>query len=148
MENEKIQQLMQLMENFSMKRLHIKDENNKIEIDLERSDGSVHHVEPKQVFVSSPVPAQQVQSTPVPAENEEEKFVKSPIVGTFYTAASSNDPPFVKVGDTINAESVVCIVEAMKVMNEIKAQVVGKIVEILVKNGEPVEYGTKLVKII
>ncbi len=73
--------------------------------------------------------------------------IKSPIVGTFYSAPSPDSEPFVEVGSKIEENSVVCIVEAMKVMNEIKAEVSGTIVEILVKNGEAVEYGQVLFKV-
>ena len=81
--------------------------------------------------------------------NEEEAgvYVTSPMVGTFYNASSPEDPPFVKPGDKIEKHSVVCIIEAMKVMNEVKAGVAGTVVEVLVENGHPVEFGTKLYRI-
>ena len=66
------------------------------------------------------------------------------MVGTFYRAASPDSEPFSDVGTRINAESVLCIVEAMKVMNEIKAEMSGEVVEILVENGEPIEFGQPL----
>jgi acetyl-CoA carboxylase biotin carboxyl carrier protein len=74
-------------------------------------------------------------------------FVTSPMVGTFYSAPASGQPPFVKVGDHVQAHTVVCIVEAMKVMNEVKAGVSGKIVEILVDNAHPVEFGARLFRV-
>lgn len=74
-------------------------------------------------------------------------YVTSPMVGTFYSSPSPDDPHFVKVGDKIDKNSVVCIIEAMKVMNEIKAGVTGTIAEVLVENGHPVEFGTKLFRI-
>jgi len=70
--------------------------------------------------------------------------IESPMVGTFYNAASPDSPPFVKPGAQVTADSVVCIIEAMKVFNEIKAEKSGVIEKILVKNGEPVEFGQKL----
>jgi acetyl-CoA carboxylase biotin carboxyl carrier protein len=70
--------------------------------------------------------------------------VKSPIVGTFYRSASPDKPPFVKVGDTISAGDVVCIVEAMKLFNEIESEVSGKIVKVLVEDATPVEYDQSL----
>ena len=78
------------------------------------------------------------------AVSEELHFIKSPIVGTFYAAPSPDAPSFVKVGDTIHASQVVCIIEAMKLMNEIEADVSGKVVRVLVENGQPVEYGQPL----
>ena len=73
--------------------------------------------------------------------------VTSPMVGTFYNSPSPEDPPFVKVGDKIDKNTVVCIIEAMKVMNEVKAGVTGTVTEVLVENGHPVEFGTKLYRI-
>jgi acetyl-CoA carboxylase biotin carboxyl carrier protein len=73
--------------------------------------------------------------------------IKSPIVGTFYRSASPESPPYVNVGDRISPESVVCIVEAMKVMNEIKADVRGEVVEVLVENGEPVEFDQPMFRV-
>lgn len=79
-----------------------------------------------------------------PAADENLLYVTAPMVGTFYTAPSPDSPIYAKVGDSIADDTVVCIVEAMKVMNEIEADVSGTIVEILVKNAEPVEFGQKL----
>jgi acetyl-CoA carboxylase biotin carboxyl carrier protein len=69
------------------------------------------------------------------------------MVGTFYVSANPESPPFVKVGDQVGPESVVCIVEAMKVFNEIPAECSGKIAAVLVENGAPVEYGQKLFRV-
>jgi len=74
-------------------------------------------------------------------------FVTSPMVGTYYSTPSPDDPAFVKVGDRVEKHTVVCIIEAMKVMNEVKAGVSGVVAEILVENGNPVEFGTKLLRI-
>jgi acetyl-CoA carboxylase biotin carboxyl carrier protein len=79
-----------------------------------------------------------------PAEEEGLHRVKSPIVGTFYEAPSPGSPPFIKVGDQVTSGQVLCIVEAMKLMNEIESDVAGEIVKILVNNGQPVEYGQPL----
>ncbi len=73
--------------------------------------------------------------------------IKSPMVGTFYAAPSPNDPDFVKVGDRVEVGQVVCIVEAMKLMNEIKADVAGVIAEVCIENGNPVEFGKPLYKL-
>lgn len=88
---------------------------------------------------------------PPPPEKVEEKeqeeglvAITSPMVGTFYRAPSPEAPPFVEVGDEVEPGKVVCIIEAMKLFNEIEAEVRGKIVKILVENGKPVEYGQKL----
>ncbi len=75
------------------------------------------------------------------------KNIPSPIIGTFYAAPGPDQPPFVKVGDDVNDETVVCIIEAMKVMNEIKAGMSGRIKKVLVQNAKPVEFGQPLFEI-
>jgi acetyl-CoA carboxylase biotin carboxyl carrier protein len=79
--------------------------------------------------------------------NDSSVFITSPMVGTCFLAPSPKDPPFVKVGDRIQKSTVVATIEAMKVMNEVKAGVVGIVSEILVSPGSPVEFGTKLIRI-
>ena len=74
-------------------------------------------------------------------------YIKAPMVGTFYRAPSPESPPFAEVNAKVSENSVVCIIEAMKIMNEIQAEVKGTVVEILVENGQPVEYGQRLFKI-
>jgi acetyl-CoA carboxylase biotin carboxyl carrier protein len=87
------------------------------------------------------------ETSPAPssaAVTEELHIIKSPIVGTYYAAPSPGAPPFVKIGDVIQPGQVVCIIEAMKLMNEIEADVSGELVRALVENGQPVEYGQGL----
>ena len=84
-------------------------------------------------------------AAPAPAETQH--IIKSPIVGTFFAAAGPDSAPFVKAGDHVKAGQVVCIVEAMKLMNEIEADVAGVIVKALVENAQPVEYGQPLFSI-
>ncbi|HVI10138.1 MAG TPA: acetyl-CoA carboxylase biotin carboxyl carrier protein [Candidatus Binatia bacterium] len=81
---------------------------------------------------------------PAPAPQENLHMVKSPIVGTFYEAPSPGAPPFVKVGDTVAVGQVLCIVEAMKLLNEIESDMAGEIVKKLGSNGQPIEYGQEL----
>lgn len=80
----------------------------------------------------------------VPAAEEETVLVKSPIVGTFYESPSPGTPPFVRIGDRVTPGQVLCIIESMKLMNEIEAEVSGTLVSKLVENGRPVEYGEAL----
>ena len=87
-------------------------------------------------------PPAQPQISPEP--EAELFYIKSPIVGTFYKASSPNSTAFVSIGEFVEKGSVVCIIEAMKLMNEIESEVAGEIVGILVENGQPVEYGEKL----
>ncbi len=82
--------------------------------------------------------------SPILAEEEDLHIVKSPIVGTFYAAPDPKAPPYVQVGDPVKPGQVLCIVEAMKLMNEIESEVAGQIVKILVQNAQPVEYGEGL----
>ena len=81
------------------------------------------------------------------AVDKSQVFITSPMVGTFYIAPSPEDPPFIKVGDKIEKDTLVCVIEAMKVMNEVKAGVTGIVAEILIDNAHPVEFGTKLFRI-
>ena len=92
--------------------------------------------------VSASLPAS--PSAAAPSEEPGLHSVKSPIVGTFFDAPSPGSPPFVKIGDAVEAGTVLCIVEAMKLMNEIESDVAGGIVKKLVTNGQPVEYGQAL----
>ncbi|MGM9932189.1 acetyl-CoA carboxylase biotin carboxyl carrier protein [Pradoshia sp.] len=100
---------------------------------------------PAEAPAASPAPIQSGEAS-VPAAKDETSYHKitSPMVGTFYKASSPDDDPFVKVGDRVGNESVVCIVEAMKLFNEIEAEVSGEIKEILVEDGQLVEYGQPL----
>ncbi len=100
---------------------------------------------------SAPTPAAALGATPAPAAAapaEDElagaHIIKSPIVGTFYESPSPGAPPFAKVGDTVSVGQVLCIVEAMKLMNEIESDYSGTIVKSFVSNGQPVEYGQSL----
>ena len=98
--------------------------------------------QPAQAPVPEAVPA--TQAAPVPAAATPGTPVKAPIVGTYYSSSSPDAPVYVKVGDTVSAGQILCIIEAMKLMNEIEAETSGTLREILVKNGEPVEYGQTL----
>lgn len=95
-------------------------------------------------FVQQERPAS-VQKEEIPIQKDEElHYITSPIVGTFYRAPSPTSPPYVEVGDKVEKGQVLCIVEAMKLMNEIESDVSGIVKEIFVENGQPVEWGQKL----
>ena len=116
---------------------------------------SAHGGQPVQVAVPAQVAAAPAPEASPPAPAGEEAadqysesthyIIRSPIVGTFYRAPSPESPPYVEVGDSIKAGQVVCIVEAMKLMNEIQAEQGGKIVKILVDNAMPVEYNQMMI---
>lgn len=129
------------------------------EIEVERGDIRVRVQRfasgpPQQVYAAAPyaapAPAPAAAAPHIPAApaalaaDANLHTIKSPIVGTFYSAASPDSPPFVKPGDSVTAKSTVCIIESMKLMNEIEAEVSGTIVACLVENGKPVEYGEAL----
>ena len=106
-------------------------------------------VTPVQTAPVAPLPVA-IASAPVaqaPEEPVNTTVIKSPMVGTFYAASSPDTPPFVKVGDTITPEKTVCLIEAMKVYNEIQAECTGKIVAVLVSNGATVEFGKPLFRV-
>lgn len=95
--------------------------------------------------MSPPLPSEETRAAETPAESTEDLYVmKSPIVGTFYAAPAPNAPPFVNVGDAVQLGQVLCIIEAMKLMNELEAEVAGEIARIYVESGQPVEYGQSL----
>src|SRR6266436_603853 len=96
---------------------------------------------PQAAAQAGPAPAQPAAAAAVA---EEEHIIKSPIVGTFYSGPSPEAAPFVKVGDHVEAGQTVCIIEAMKLMNEIEADIAGEVARLMVENGQPVEYGEPL----
>jgi len=140
----KVRQLIELME-----------EHDLAEIDLKQGDHGVRIKRGGEVVaVSAPAakPAPRTalaEPAPAPESAADARMlvIKSPMVGTFYRASGPDAPAFVKVGDRIGPEKTVCIVEAMKVFNEIPAGVSGQVVAILVENGAPVEFGQPLVKV-
>jgi len=105
------------------------------------------------VQASAPAPVQVVQSAPAPAPVAEPapkahpdnvKIITSPMVGTFYRSPSPESPPFVELGSIVKSSQAMCIIEAMKLMNEVESEFNGKVISILVENGQPVEYGEPL----
>ena len=136
------------------KLIELMKEHDLTEIDLKQADSAVRIKRGGEVVsYSAPVapppatPAAAPAASSESAEDARMVVVKSPMVGTFYQASSPESPPFVKVGDRIGPEKTVCIVEAMKVFNEIPAGVSGQVVAVLVENGAPVEFGQPLIKV-
>lgn len=126
-------------------------DNSLTEISLEDGDQAITIRKdlPGSVQTAAPIVSYTPQVQQQPKEETQAPVVKgnpitSPMVGTFYTSPSPDAEPFVKVGQTIKEGDIVCIVEAMKLMNEIEAEVSGKVVEICVKDGQPVEFGQVL----
>ena len=140
------------MKRSSLTEFEIEEEGLKLRIcrsDENKGNGG-HTVPPYPAPMPVAVAPQPAVETPPAAPEAEEKgivVIKSPMVGTFYLAPSPESAPFVKVGDTVNNDSPVCIIEAMKVMNEIPAELSGEIKQILLENGDSVEYGQPLFKV-
>ncbi len=99
------------------------------------------------ILLAPAVPPVATPAEPAAPAVAEGREIASPMVGTFYEAASPESPAYVKVGDAVNEETVVCIIEAMKVMNEIKAETKGVVTEILAENGKPVQFGQPLFRV-
>ncbi len=167
MDLEKIQKLIEMMRQFDLTELAVRDEGMEFKARRgERSFGPVMAVPapiaPAAVQQGAPSGANSAASTgngasavEAKAEAEDKKAdgggtppglrqITSPIVGTFYRKPSPDSPPYVEVGDEVEPDTVVCIIEAMKVMNEIKAEVAGTVRKILVEDASPVEYGQPL----
>ncbi len=148
MDIDKVRELVRLMVDNDLAELDITDGENKIK--LKRSGAEpVPAPPPAAGPAASVAPVAAIQAgEPVEALPAEELLeIKSPMVGTFYAAPSPEDEAYVSVGAKVSGDTVVCIVEAMKVMNEIKAECTGSIVEICVQNAQPVEYGQVLFKV-
>lgn len=163
MEIKHIKELMTAMGRTGTKRLMIKKEGFELQLERQESGGArllepmlegeesllkqenaLHRAALTLSHKEAPMAAKASTET---VDDTASVFVTSPMVGTYYSAPSPDDPSFVKVGDKIEKHTVVCIIEAMKVMNEVKAGVTGTVAEILVENGHPVEFGTKLLRI-
>ena len=138
--------------------IELMNEHDLAEIDLKQGDQRIRLRRPEAVTMSA-MPAMPMSAAPsvsaggaqkaADAAAEESKFlvIKSPMVGPFYAAASPDTPPFVKVGDRVGPETTVCIVEAMKVFNEIPAECAGRIVAVLTQSGDAVEFNQPLFRV-
>jgi len=145
------------------KLVELMKENDLSEVDLKRGDARIRlrrgqdvvHAAPMPMYQQVPQPAPAAAPAPraagdapaKPAADDKATYIKSPTVGTYYQALSPDSPPCVKVGDQVGQDTIVCVIEAMKVFNEIPAEMSGKIVAILVENGDPVEFNQPLFKI-
>ena len=151
----KIRRLVELMNEHDLSEMDLRQGETRIQLrrvgqravtgDAARSAPAAAAVPPE---TSGPPPRQAASADLERAAAEEHiASITSPMVGTFYSAPDPDSPPYVKVGDSVGRETTVCIAEAMKVFNEIPAEVSGTIVAVLVENGEPVEFGQPLFKV-
>jgi acetyl-CoA carboxylase biotin carboxyl carrier protein len=132
-------------------------ESGDLRLSIRKSDTKVVSVMPQTTvaatMTASPdiaAPQPTIPSTPTIADSlPTKKYVEitSPMVGTFYRSPAPDEPPFIEIGDAVKKGSTVCIIEAMKLMNEIESESMGKVVEILVENAQPVEYGQVLMRL-
>ena len=149
---ELIQELITVMEGSKLSELEVEVEGARIRLQKETAPKSPEVVTVAAPTVAAPA-APAAAAAPLAGDagaaqtSSKYKHVNAPMVGTFYAASAPDSDPYVEVGDMVDEETVVCIIEAMKVMNEIKAEMTGRVVEVLVNNGEPVEYGQPLLLI-
>jgi oxaloacetate decarboxylase alpha subunit len=146
-----LKELIEMLKNTDISELEIERSGVKVRL-RKGGDVTFHPSMPRMEYPPATIvaPAIPELQTTIPAEKQPEPTktnqtkVTSPIVGTFYRSSSPDKPPYVEVGDVVKKGQVLCIIEAMKLMNEIESETAGKIVQILVENGSPVEYGQPL----
>lgn len=154
MDLKQIKQIIDLMKRSDLTEFAVEEEGFKLKIrrgpngnPVATSNGGpiVATLDP----VGTPLPVGTNPSIPIGADKEElgVAYIKAPMVGTFYRSPSPESPAFVEVNAKVEENSVICIIEAMKIMNEIQAEAKGTVLEVLVENGQPVEYGQRLFKI-
>lgn len=148
MSNDEIRELIQLVVESGIAELEVQRGEDRVRIrrTVETTPAipvTAARATPETVVTAPPASAS-LEQPPLPAASEADFIVKSPIVGTFYEAPKPSDPPFVKVGDAIEPGQVLCIIESMKLMNEIESEIAGTIIAKLIENGRPVEYGEAL----
>jgi acetyl-CoA carboxylase biotin carboxyl carrier protein len=145
----KIRRLIELMKEYELTEIDLRDGG--VRVRLSKGSTTPYVVESRGFAPSAPAATAPAAANAAPAAAaaaaDPGVVIKSPMVGTFYVSSSPETPPFVKVGDHVGSETTVCIIEAMKVFNEIPAEMTGKITAILVENGSPVEYGQPLFKV-
>lgn len=144
---DKVKQLISIMNENQLSEIEIQEDDTKIRI--KKSEGGyAHTISP---VTTSPIhlPKLEQEHLSYALSKESESFVEiiSPMVGTFYRASSPGADPCVNIGDSVNEETVVCIIEAMKIMNEVKAETVGEVVDVYVSDGDAVEYGQPLFRV-
>ena len=147
MDLDEIKQILQLMDENGLAEFELEREGFRVAL---RKVGAVTPTVAAMPVTQAPAgiaPTLNAAQQSMETEAVKTATIDSPMVGTFYAAPSPDAPPFVGVGDAVSADTIVCILEAMKVMNEIKAEVDGTIVEVFVENAEPVEYGEPLFRV-
>lgn len=148
MELKDIKAIIDLMKKNSVSEFELEKQDFKIRLKRGASGGTpIQYEETTAVAYAPNTPAIAAVATSSPPPTSNELEIKSPMIGTFYRAPSPESGSYVEVGTEVNADTVVCIIEAMKVMNEIKAEVKGVVTQVLVENAKPVEFGQPLFKV-
>ena len=153
MDLRKLKTLIELVESSGIGELEVQEGEERVRITRAHTTAPTSAAPHTAIYaapgpLAAPTPAPASAEAPAPVIEPEGHFVKSPMVGTFYRAASPGAKPFVEVGDTVQVGDTLCIIEAMKLMNEIEADKAGVVKQILAENGQPVEYGQSLVVIV
>lgn len=152
MDIKQIQELIKFVSRSGVNEVAIEQKDFKITIKTNQTPTVVHATVPAPVVTSAipaaaaPQPVSATETKAAPATEDTSKYVtiKSPMIGTFYRSSSPDKPSFVNVGDEVSTGKVICIIEAMKLFNEIESEVSGRIVKVLVDNASPVEYDQPL----
>lgn len=155
MDLKQIKQIIDLMKRSDLTEFAVEEEGFKLKIRRGHNGAPIVTSNGGSVAAVPEMPANSSSASAAPlavapgGEKEEAGFsyIKAPMVGTFYRSPSPESPPFAEINAKVSENSVICIIEAMKIMNEIQAEAKGTVVEILVENGQPVEYGQRLFKI-
>jgi acetyl-CoA carboxylase biotin carboxyl carrier protein len=148
-----IKAIIDLMKKNSITEFELEQQDSKIRLKRGLNGGAAPVLQQDDFVPAMPMPMQTAMPAPgassaaLPPIATGEIEIKSPMIGTFYRSPSPEAAPYIDVGSEVNPESVVCIIEAMKVMNEIKAEVRGVITQLLVESGKPVEFGQPLFKV-
>jgi acetyl-CoA carboxylase biotin carboxyl carrier protein len=143
MTNDEIRELIQLATDTGVAELEVQRGENRVRIRTKLGVEASVMAQPVMMAANAPAPAPKPEA-PAKKETDSLVYVKSPIVGTYYDCSSPGSPPFVRIGESVTHGKVLCIIESMKLMNEIEADAAGVIETKLVQNGQPVEYGEAL----
>jgi acetyl-CoA carboxylase biotin carboxyl carrier protein len=142
-----IKELIALFRKNDLSEFALEQEGFKISLKRGPDSQAIYSHHPVALGQAAPQALPAPAAAPAPAAQDPSHDIQSPMVGTFYAAASPDSPAFVSVGQQVTPDSVICIIEAMKVMNEIKAETTGIVVEVLAENGKPVQYGQPLFRL-
>ena len=141
MDLRKIKKLIEMLQESDLNEIEVKEGEESVRINRKKSDAEI----PQQIVAPQVQSKEIVENVDEPEENL--SYIQSPMVGTFYRSPAPGKPPFVEIGQKVKKGDTVCIIEAMKMMNQVKSEFDGKIVDIKVENGQPVEFNESLVSI-